>query len=340
MTAMLESIWFFLWGLLWAVYFMLDGFDLGVGTLMPFLAQNERDKRVMYNAVGPFWDGNEVWLIAAGGVTFAAFPRAYAVMFSGLYTALMLLLFALIIRGVSFEFRSRVDNPAWKKTWDICQFVGSFLPALLLGVAFANIFQGLPLDARGINQGGLLDLLNPYGLAGGVLFVLMFVTHGALWISIRATGDLQARAAAAAAKTWPVLVVVTAAFLIWSAVGTHLLNNYLRRPLLFVELVLPVAGLILMRTFLGAGKYLRAWMASSAYIVGVAFFGIVGLYPAILPSSLNPGWSVTIHNSASSTLTLQIMLGVALIFVPIVILYQIWVYRHFSHPVTDADLKY
>lgn len=337
---MLESIWFLLWGVLWAVYFMLDGFDLGVGTLMPFLAKSERDKRVMYNAVGPFWDGNEVWLIAAGGVTFAAFPRAYAVMFSGLYTALMLLLFALIIRGVSFEFRSRVDSPGWKKAWDICQFVGSFVPALLLGVAFANIFKGLPLTAEGINQGNLFSLLNPYGLAGGVLFVLMFLIHGALWLSIRAEGDLQARAVNTATKLWPVLAVVTAVFLVWSAVSTQLFSNYLRWPLLFAELALPVAGLVLMRTFLGAGKYWKAWMASSAYIVGVAFFGILGLYPAILPSSLNPGWSVTIHNSASSTLTLSIMLGVALVFVPIVILYQIWVYRHFSHPVTDADLEY
>ena len=167
----LGTIWFVLWGVLWAVYFILDGFDLGIGSIMPFFAKSDEEKRIMYNAMGPFWDGNEVWLITAGGVTFAAFPRTYAVMFSALYTPLMLLLFALILRGVSFEFRSKVDSPGWRKLWDTCNFLGSFLPALLLGVAFANIFKGIPIDAEGILHGNLLTLLNPYGLAGGVLLV-------------------------------------------------------------------------------------------------------------------------------------------------------------------------
>ncbi len=184
----LATIWFVLWGVLWVVYFILDGFDLGVGTLLPFLAKNEAEKRAMFNATGPFWDGNEVWLITAGGVTFAAFPYAYAQMFSGLYLALMLLLFALIVRGVSFEFRSKVENETWKKVWDWCHILGSFLPALLLGVAFANIFQGLPLDETGFSQAGLLGLLNPYGLAGGILFVVIFLMHGALWLTIRFHG--------------------------------------------------------------------------------------------------------------------------------------------------------
>src|SRR5512136_137373 len=161
---MLETIWFVLWGLLWAVYFVLDGFDLGLGTLMPFVAKDERERRVVVNAMGPFWDGNEVWLLTAGGVTFAAFPKAYAVMFSGLYTPLMLLLFALILRGVAFEFRGKVDSDPWRRTWDTCLVAGSFLPALLLGVAFANIFKGIPIDAAGIFHGNLLTLLNPYGL--------------------------------------------------------------------------------------------------------------------------------------------------------------------------------
>ena len=169
---MLQTIWFLLWGVLWAVYFMLDGFDLGLGTLMPVLAKNDTDRRLIYRAMGPFWDGNEVWLITAGGVTFAAFPTTYAVMFSGLYSPLMLILFALILRGVSFAFRGEVDSPRWRALWDTCLVVGSFLPALLLGVAFANIFRGLPLDAGGIYRGSLFTLLNPYGLAGGVLFLV------------------------------------------------------------------------------------------------------------------------------------------------------------------------
>ena len=155
----LQSIWFYLWGLLWAVFFITDGFDFGVGTLYPFLGKTDRDKRVMINSLGPLWDGNEVWLITAGGVTFAAFPLVYAVMFSSLYTALMLILFALILRGVSFEFRGKVDSPAWRRLWDTCIFIGSAAPALLFGVAFANIFQGLPLDENHLFQGNLLTLL-------------------------------------------------------------------------------------------------------------------------------------------------------------------------------------
>ena len=160
----LQTAWFFLWVLLWAVYFITDGFDLGIGSLLPFLGKDNDQKRIMYNAIGPLWDGNEVWVLTAGGVTFAAFPTVYAVMFSSLYSALMLILFALIVRGVSFEFRNKVDSPGWQKLWDTCLFVGSFLPALLFGVAFANIFQGIPIDADGVYHGTLFTLLNPYGL--------------------------------------------------------------------------------------------------------------------------------------------------------------------------------
>ena len=234
---MLETIWFLLWGALWAVYFVLDGYDLGIGTLIPFLGKSDTDRRVMLNAMGPFWDGNEVWLITAGGVTFAAFPKAYAVMFSGLYTPLMLLLFALIIRGVSLEFRHQVDSTAWRRVWDWGATLGSFLPALLLGVAFANIFMGLPLDEKGVFQGNLLTLLNPYGLAGGVLFVLLFAMHGTLWLAIKSEGDLQRRAANLARKLWPVLVVLIGAFVVLTVIYTNLLGNYLTNPLLLVLLV-------------------------------------------------------------------------------------------------------
>lgn len=336
----LAMIWFLLWGVLWAVYFILDGFDLGVGTLLPFLAKNEAEKRVMYNATGPFWDGNEVWLISAGGVTFAAFPYAYAQMFSGLYTALMLLLFALILRGVSFEFRSKVESEKWKKLWDCCHVAGSFLPALLLGVAFANIFRGLPLDSTGFSQAGLFGLLNPYGLAGGVLFVVIFIMHGALWLCIRTTGDIQARAASLAEKLWPVEVILTVLFLAYSALETQLLDNYFGFPVLFLILALPVGGLILMRTYMGAARWWMAWGASCVYIGGTALFGVVGIFPAIIPSNPNPGNSLTIMNSASSPLTLQIMLGVALVFVPIVIGYQFWAYKTFATPMTEEDIHY
>lgn len=335
---MLETIWFLLWGVLWAIYFILDGYDLGIGTLLPVLGKSDTDRRVMLNSMGPFWDGNEVWLITAGGVTFAAFPKAYAVMFSGLYTPLMLLLFALIIRGVSLEFRHQVDSPAWRRVWDWGATVGSFLPALLLGVAFANIFMGLPLDENGVFQGNLLTLLNPYGLAGGVLFVLLFAMHGALWLAIKSEGDLQRRAANLARKLWPVLLVLIGAFVVLTVIYTRLLVNYLTNPLLLVLLVVPVLALLLLRRQIGKEDWWYAWGLSAAMIAGLTLFGVVGLYPALLPSSINPDYSITISNSASSTLTLSIMLGVTLVFIPIVAAYQFWLYRTFSHKVTEKEL--
>ncbi len=338
---MLETIWFLLWGVLWAVYFVLDGFDLGMGTLMPFLAKNEFDKRAIYNAGGPYWDGNEVWLIAAGGVTFAAFPLAYATMFSGLYAALMLLLFALIVRGVSYEFRSKVESISWRSLWDACHTVGSFLPALLLGVAFANLFHGLPLDENHVNQAGLVDLLNPYGLLGGVFFVAMFAMHGALWLAIRATGDLRDRALRAAKGLWPAVLVLVLAFLVYTWAHTQLFGNYMKNPHLFLILAAAVAGLLAARLYMGAGQLWKSWAGSAAFIACVALFGVVGLFPAILISTLNPAWSLTIHNAASSQLTLKIMLGVALVFVPIVIAYQAWAIKTFSDPIKDpVDLHY
>lgn len=337
---MLADIWFFLWGLLWAVYFMLDGFDLGAGTLMPFIAKTEDDKRSILNAAGPFWDGNEVWLISAGGVTFAAFPQVYAAMFSGLYTALMLLLFALIIRAVSFEFRSKIEGPGWRKLWDTCQFLGSALPAILLGVAFANIFGGLPVGPDGFIRAGLLDLLNPYGLMGGVLFLMLFLVHGALWLCIRTGGELHARAARAATTLWPVLAFAIVGFLVLTAVSSKLFVNYLNNPILFLELLLPVAGLVATRIWIGARKWWLAWAASAATIVGCTFFGVIGLFPALIPSTISPEFSLTTANASSSPLTLQIMLVVACIFVPIVLIYQIWTYKTFAHRMDESDLSY
>ncbi len=341
---MLESVWFFLWGILWAVYFMLDGFDLGAGTLMPFLAKSDTERRVVYNAIGPFWDGNEVWLITAGGVTFAAFPRTYAVMFSSLYSALMLILFALIIRGVAFELRGKVDSPAWRRLWDGCLLVGSLVPALLFGVAFANIFAGIPLDARGVYQGSLFTLLNPYGLLGGVFFLLMFLVHGALWLGVKSGGrvgaELGERARAAARRLWPVLLLAAVAFLSATAWATDLYANYLEVPVLGLVPLLAVAALLAQRWFMARGQWWRAWFASAATILLATLFGVIGLYPRLLPSSLNPAWSLTAFNSSSSPLTLKIMLGVALVMVPAVILYQLWVYLRFRHPVAEDDLAY
>jgi cytochrome d ubiquinol oxidase subunit II len=336
---MLQVTWFCLWGLLWAVYFLLDGFDFGLGTLLPFLGKTEEEKRVIYNAAGPYWDGNEVWLITAGGVTFAAFPKAYAVMFSALYAPLFILLFALIFRAVSYEFRNKETLPGWTQCWDMVQFLGNFIPALLFGVAFANLFMGIPIDQDGVYHGSLIGLLSPYGLAGGVLFVLIFALHGALWLSLKSEGALHTKAVAAAIGLWPVVLIVTLAFLGLSAYYTQLYANYLKYPFLAVAPLLAVAGLLGVRHFLQAGKLLLAWVSSGAFIIGVTFFGVLGMFPGMIISNMNKDWTVTAFNGSSSQLTLTIMLGVALVFVPIVICYQFWMYRTFAGPVTREDLK-
>ena len=336
----MQSIWFFLWGLLWAIFFVTDGFDFGIGTLYPFLGKSETDKRTMINAMGPLWDGNQVWLITAGGVTFAAFPKVYAVMFSSLYSALMLILFALIIRGVSFEFRGKIDDPRWRKIWDICIFVGSVAPAVLFGVAFANIFKGIPIDGEGIYKGTLLTLLNPYGLLGGVLFLLLFIQHGALWLAIKSTGDLHDRAARTAKMVWPVLLAVAVIFLVASMFATRLYDNYLAYPILFLVIIMTVAGLLGARFFLARAAYFKAWFASALTIIGATFYGVVGLFPNLFPSSLDSQYNLTAFNASSSPYTLKIMLVVVIIFVPIILAYQIWAYNMFKDKITIEELIY
>jgi cytochrome d ubiquinol oxidase subunit II len=334
---MLETIWFVLWGVLWAFYFMLDGFDLGIGTLLPFVAKNEADKRVVYNTIGPFWDGNEVWLITAGGVTFAAFPATYAVMFSSLYTPLMFILFALILRGAALELRGKTASQTGRSLWDFCFVVGSFVPALLFGVAFANIFKGIPIDGEGIFQGNLLTLLNSYGLLGGLLFLFLFLVHGSLWLAAKSEGSVHQRAGTIAQKLWPVVLVVAVLFLVFTAFQTKLYENYLASPVLFIIPLLCVCSLFMVRVFIGKKSYWKAWFASCATIASATLFGVIGLYPSLFPSSLNTAYSMTIHNSASSPLSLKIMLVVALIFVPIVIIYQGWAYNFFKGKVREVD---
>jgi len=337
---MLESTWFFLWGLLWAIYFMTDGFDLGIGIVYPFLGKNNEEKRVMINSLGPLWDGNEVWLITAAGVTFAAFPILYSVMFSSLYTPLMLILFALIIRGVSFEFRGLSNKKSWVFIWDSSVFVGSFLPAFLFGVAFANIFQGIPIDENGIIQESVFSLLNPYGLLGGFLFVVLFIVHGLLWLCVRVTGDLKDRALSFVKKMWIVEVIVIIGFVAGSYVYTNLFDNYFKYRLLWLILLAAVVSLFMIRFFISKRKFFTAWAFSASTIVFSTFFGIAGLFPNLFPSSINPEYSLTAFNSSSSPYTLKIMLVVVVVFIPIVIAYQSFAYKLFSNKVDPKDLIY
>ncbi len=332
-----QVIWFILWGTLWAVYFMLDGFDLGAGMLHNFIGRNEGEKKTIVRTFGPFWDGNEVWLLTAGGATFAAFPTTYALMFSYLYTALLLILFALIIRGVALEFRDKVDSDSWRKGWDIAIFLGSFLPALLFGVAFGNIFQGIPMDANGYH-GTLFTLLNPYGILTGIFFVMLFVVHGSLWITVKTNGGLSKRASALAGRLWYLLLAVAAAFLVYTAFATRLYANYIERPVWFIVPAAAVIALLSIKIFASKGSYLKAFYSSCLTILAVIFTGVIGLYPNLIPSSIDKNYSLTIFNSSSSPYTLKIMTVVALIFVPVVIAYQVWIYRIFRHKVTVEEV--
>ncbi|WP_297056239.1 cytochrome d ubiquinol oxidase subunit II [Thermosulfurimonas sp.] len=335
-----QIIWFILWGVLWAGYFVLDGFDLGAGILLPCVTRNEIERRAVYQAIGPFWDGNEVWLITAGGATFAAFPKTYAVMFSGLYTALYLLLFGLIIRGVAIEFRGKVQDPGWRRFWDFLFWIGSLVSTFILGVAFGNIFLGLPLDREGHFLGSFFTLLHPYALLAGLLFVLAFSVHGATWLVYRVNGELRERLLRDARILWVFEAVVVVAFWLFSLKLTPLWHNYLRAPILLIFPLLALGALLLVPYFLHQGRALAAFLSSGATILGFTAWGMAGLFPNLFPSRLNPAWSLTIYNSSSSPLTLKIMTVVAFIFVPIVLLYTFWTYRTFSYRLTREEVAY
>lgn len=333
----LQIVWFGLWGLLWAMYFMLDGFDFGAGMIMPFISESDTDKRVIINTLGPVWDGNEVWLITAGGATFAAFPVTYAYMFSWLYLPLLLILFCLIFRGVSFEFRGKMDSDGWRKAWDISISVSSLLASLLFGVAFGNIFRGIPINmANGqfVYEGNFFMLLNPYALITGILFVLVFAYHGSLWVSIKTTDDLSARAKAMAKKLFYPTVIVAVIFLGMTAVSTHLYDNYMKMPIWFVVIALCVACLLIS----GFVSGVKAFALSSLTILLTVFTGIIGLFPNLIPSSISPEFSLTAFNTSSSQYTLGVMTIVVAIFVPIILVYQIWTYYIFRHPVAPEDV--
>lgn len=331
-----QVIWFALWGLLWAVYFMLDGFDLGSGILHIFLGKNDIERRIIINTLGPVWDGNEVWLITAGGATFAAFPTTYAYMFSWLYTPLLIILFALICRGVSFEFRSKVDNEKWKNSWDVIITISSFVASLLFGVAFGNIFMGLPIDSNGYH-GNLFTLLNAYGLLTGLLFLLLFLLHGSLWLSIKTTNDLSLKAKNLSKKLWILLLIVAVLFLIATYFYTNLYDNYLKYPIWLIVPVAAVLSLLFTRIFMKK-CFISAFFSSCVTILTIVFTGIIGLFPNMIPSSISPEHSLTIYNSSSSLYTLKIMTIVIVIFVPIILIYQIWNYIVFSKPVTKEEV--
>jgi cytochrome d ubiquinol oxidase subunit II len=315
----LATFWFILIAILWSGYFVLEGFDFGVGILLPFLGRDDAERRTLINTIGPVWDGNEVWLLTAGGATFAAFPIWYATLFSGFYLPLLIILAALIVRGVCFEFRSKVESPRWRANWDRALFAGSVLPALLWGVAFANIVRGVPVNAQQVYTGNLLTLLNWYGLLGGLVTLSLFVLHGALFLSLRTDGELRRRARRTAMRASLAAIPLAAVFL----AATQISHG---RPA--TDVTAAVAAVALIGGAAAARARKEGWaFAGTALTLVLAVATLFGdLWPNVMPSSTSPAYSLTVANASSAHYTLVVMSWVALIFTPIVLGYQGWTY--------------
>jgi cytochrome bd ubiquinol oxidase subunit II len=319
----LTDFWFGLIAVLWIGYFFLEGFDFGVGTLLPVLGKTESERRVMINTIGPVWDGNEVWLLVAGGATFAAFPNWYATLFSGFYLALLVILVALIIRGVAFEYRGKVDSVTWRRNWDIAIFVGSALPALLWGVAFANIVAGVPIDANQEFTGSLLTLLNPYGLLGGLATLGLFTLHGAFFLALKTTGSVRDSANALVRRLAPAVVLVSAVFLLWTQFADGRVLSWIVTVLAALALVGAVGA-----SWRGREGWAFGAMGLTLALAVSSLFAT--LYPNVMPSSTNEAFNLTTTNAASTHYTLTVMTVVAVVMTPIVLIYQgytYWVFR-------------
>ena len=333
----LNILWFVLIAVLYVGFFFLEGFDFGVGMLLPFLGKSDTDRRTIINTIGPHWDGNEVWLITAGGATFAAFPHWYASMFSGFYPALFLLLSALIVRGVFFEFRGKIPAPKWRSFWDWAVAVASFLAAFLLGVTFANLAKGVPIDANMHYTGTFWTLLNPYGLIGGFSNTAGFILIGASFLSLKTGGELGERAHAVARRLWYPAVILIFALLVTTYFYTDILDHLGVDP--GVIPIAAFAALLLTGYFISRKQ--NGWafgmMGTHLALTLVSCFQI--MYPRVMISSTNPAFSLTIYNASSSPYTLNVMSIVALIFLPIVLAYQGWTYWVFRKRVESKPEK-
>jgi cytochrome d ubiquinol oxidase subunit II len=322
----LQTLWFILIAVLWIGFHFLEGFDFGVGMLLPFLGKRDEERRAIINTIGPVWDGNEVWLLTAGGATFAAFPHWYATMFSGFYLALFLLLVGLIMRGISFEYRSKDPNPRWRNLFDWMIAIGSFLASLLLGAAFANLARGVPINADMMYTGNLFTLLNPYGLLGGLTTTIVFLLHGANFLGLKLEGELRERVRSFAKRIWVGACVSYVALSIFTYVAGFWARGVVNPG------SVPIAALVVL---LVTGYFIDNRMEGWAFamtslnivLTQVTFFSMT--FPNVMISSTNPQWSLTIYNASSSQYTLTVMSIVALTFVPIILAYQGWTYYMF-----------
>lgn len=334
----LTTVWFILITVLFVGYFVLEGFDFGVGMLLPVIGKNEAERRAIVTTLGPVWDGNEVWLLVGGGALFAAFPEWYATLFSGFYLPLFLILVALIIRGVAFEYRSKRSSMTWRRRWDAAIWVGSFVPALLWGVAFANLVRGVPLEpatsdyGNVIYTGGFWYLLNPYALLGGLTTLTLFLTHGAVFLALKTAGDIQPRAQHLAIRLGLIATVVAVVFLLWTQIAYS--DKVWTWALVLVAAVSWLAGIYMNMK----GREGWAFIFSAVTLGGAVIYLFSVLYPNVMPSTVSDAYSLTIENASSTPYTLRIMTIVAIIFTPIVLAYQAWTYWVFRKRVSPSDI--
>ncbi len=331
----LTTVWFILIAVLWIGYFVLEGFDFGVGMLLPVIGRTEAERRAMITTLGPLWDGNEVWLLVAGGATFAAFPEWYATLFSGFYLPLFLILVALILRGVAFEYRSKRGDATWRRRWDAAIVFGSSVPALLWGVAFANITRGVPLKELAGNieyAGGFFNLLNPFALLGGLTFVAIFLTHGAVFLSLKTHGVIRDRAHQVGMRTGLVATVLAVAFLLWAQLA------YSERAVTWIPVLLAAVSWLAAVAMHRVRREGWAFVFSALTILlaVVALFGM--LFPQVMPNVNGGEPALTTTNASSTHTTLTIMTWVAAVFTPLVVGYQAWTYWVFRHRISDEDI--
>ena len=334
----LAYLWFWIVGFLFVGYFVLDGFDFGVGMSLPFLGRNDISRRQVINTIGPVWDLNETWVIVAGACLFAAFPEWYATLFSGFYLALLLILLALILRGVSFEYRHQRDSLRWKKGFDTMIVVGSAVPAFLWGVAVANIVQGVPLDVDHEFTGSLLTLLNPYGLLGGLTTLLLFFTHGVYFVALKTDGQVAADARRLAGRAGLLTIVVAAAFLVWTVVMAF---SESRDFAMVTAILSAVAAVLLIASWISNARGREGWaFGFGAFTIVTAVLAVwFALFPYVMPSTGDPAGSLTIENASSTDYTLTIMSWAALVFLPLVLAYQGWTYWIFRKRVTRSRIE-
>jgi cytochrome bd ubiquinol oxidase subunit II len=337
----LANIWFVLVAFLLTGYVVLDGFDLGAGVLYPFVARGEDEKSVVRASIGPVWDGNEVWLITGAGAIFAAFPMVYAMTFSGFYLAIMLVLFGLILRAVSLEFRHR--DSSWSAVWDGAFFLGSLVPALLVGVALGNVIRGVPMDAEGNYIGTFFDLLNPYALLVGVTGLSLIVQHGSAWLAVKSDGELHERALRYRRATFWICAVLAVATSVATILAvSRASDNVFGRPAGWLFLAITAIGLLsTIWQMMKEGGELGSFLGSAVVIIGLAGIVAVGNFPDMVPARGTPAaTSLTVARAASEHLTLLVMLIIALVFVPIVLVYTTLVYRTFWGKTKAGDAEY